>query len=933
MLDSFVAHNLAELVDEITDRINRGEDPQIDEYAGDDPQLREALEQIVATIALLHGPAIGISSDDVPPGVGQLGDFRLIRELGRGGMGVVYEAEQLSIGRHVALKVLPFAAVLDKQQLNRFKNEARAAGTLDHPNIVAIHSVGCERGVHYYAMQLIEGKSLAELIADMKPGCPPAEDKTGHTTAFVETPLAADTVKAALPTVRANGSAAFATMPPYNSREFFGAVARLGIQAAEALDHAHQNGILHRDIKPANLLIDCDGKLWITDFGLARIEQAAGLTMTGDLLGTLRYMSPEQSLAKRIAVDHRSDIYSLGVTLYELLTLRPAFTGDDRQELLRQIAFDEPRKPRKINTLIPQDLETIVLKAIDKNPADRFETAAELAADLQRFAECTAIAAKPPTHFDFLRKWIVRHAQVVVLACGALGALALILAAATALTLSAYRGEARQRLAAEENLYVASESIDRMLSRIAGDQYDRGDLAHAEKLAADATEFYEKLLSHSDDLELRYRAAVAHREVADIWLLIDKSEKALAAARRSIELVRPLIAENPREAKYLNARGAAYLSLGSALWRSERKARAQEPWHQAAADFQYLTDLYPHNPEFQANLAGALNNLGLYCWVFDRTEAAEECYKRVIEISDELPRSFTEKPEVTSRKACALSNWAMLRRERGDVAGAIKLLDQAKVLLKQSLDNWPTDPVAVDFLYNHYWQLAETCRQAGQLETAANTIDALVWAMPDRLDAYYQGAELLLECADLVETKKPPHSTLKPPDTGIELTVGQLHVAQKESSGYRQRARDMIAESHKVPTNTPERTDQFAWFLLTCRDESLRDPPRALELANKVVERAPKRSAGWLTLALARYRNGDWSAADEALQNSISLSPDGAPQIRHLLIGVMIRAKQGHNDEARQWRERARHELEHYESDDEEVRLLAAEAAAIEHKN
>ena len=261
-------------------------------------------------------------------------------------MGVVYEAEQISLGRRVALKVLPFAAMLDKQQLNRFKNEARAAGTLDHPNIVAIHSVGVERGVHYYAMQLIEGQSLAQVVEQLRNsnlprplgegrgeaqvdaasraapsdniGCDSLKSRSARGTYCRHRPHRSHSRHSTLLAPRSQLS------PPANTSA---RIAQLGIQAAEALDHAHQNGILHRDIKPANLLVDDTGKLWITDFGLARIEQDAGMTMTGDLLGTLRYMSPEQALAKRVVVDHRSDIYSLGVTLYELLTLQPAYSA------------------------------------------------------------------------------------------------------------------------------------------------------------------------------------------------------------------------------------------------------------------------------------------------------------------------------------------------------------------------------------------------------------------------------------------------------------------------------------------------------------------------------------------------------------------------------------------------------------------------------
>src|SRR5439155_4515855 len=192
-------------------------------------------------------------------------------------------------------------------------------------------------------------------------------------------------------------AAALSTERSTKCPAYFRTVAHLGVQAAEALEYAHGLGVVHRDIKPANLLLDGHGNLWITDFGLAHCQSQAGLTMTGDLVGTLRYMSPEQTLAKRILVDHRTDLYSLGATLYELLTLEPVFAGSDRQELLRQIAFEEPRPPRRLNKMLPADLETIVLKALEKNPADRYATGQELADDLQRYLKDEPIQAKRPT--------------------------------------------------------------------------------------------------------------------------------------------------------------------------------------------------------------------------------------------------------------------------------------------------------------------------------------------------------------------------------------------------------------------------------------------------------------------------------------------------------------------------------------------------------
>src|SRR5262249_29310825 len=209
-------------------------------------------------------------------------------------------------------------------------------------------------------------------------------------------------------------------------RAYIHNVANLGLQAAEALDHAHDRGILHRDIKPANLMLDAAGHLWVTDFGLAQVQGDSRLTPTGDILGTLRYMSPEQALAKRVVIDGRTDIYSLGVTLYELLTLRPAIDGRDRAEILRRVAHEDPTPPRRLNPALPRDLETIILKAIEKDPASRYQTAADLAGDLRRFLEDRPIEARRVSLAGVAWRWCKRNRAVaalllvvqVMLACG-----------------------------------------------------------------------------------------------------------------------------------------------------------------------------------------------------------------------------------------------------------------------------------------------------------------------------------------------------------------------------------------------------------------------------------------------------------------------------------------------------------------------------------
>jgi serine/threonine protein kinase/Tfp pilus assembly protein PilF len=400
---------LTQALEEYRRLLEAGAGPDRAEFLARHPDLGEALAECLSGLEFVHAVAPAVSgaaaetatAADASAGVGPgapLGDFRIIREVGRGGMGVVYKAEQLSLGRRVALKVLPFAATMDPRQLQRFHNEARAAAGLHHTNIVPVYGVGSERGVHYYAMQFIEGRTLADLIAEQR------------REAVRQVPTTDEAAAAAASTVR---PAAQATSAAPRDAAYFRRAAAWGIQAAEALDCAHSLGVVHRDVKPANLLVDAAGRLWVTDFGLAQVQSDARLTMTGDLVGTLRYMSPEQALAKRVVVDHRTDLYSLGATLYELLTLEPAFSGADRQELLRQIAFEEPKAPRRLNRAIPAELETIVLKALEKNPAERYGTAQELADDLRRFQEDRPIRARRASVVQRLRKLARRHRAVV----------------------------------------------------------------------------------------------------------------------------------------------------------------------------------------------------------------------------------------------------------------------------------------------------------------------------------------------------------------------------------------------------------------------------------------------------------------------------------------------------------------------------------------
>ena len=418
---------LDRLIEQITDELQAGGQIDLEAMVREHPEHAGRLRQLVPALALMAN--LGQSGDpsiesltpsavDSAPDSGVLGDYRIVREIGRGGMGVVYEAQQLSLNRRVALKVLPFAAVADPKQLQRFRIEAQAAAQLHHTNIVPVHAVGCERGVHYYAMQYVEGETLAHLISELRQLDGPKIKAEAHPS-IAALDLAGRLASGQLTTTQQRGwtatgppiprplSAPPPSAPPSSAKvarvplgqldsepRFFLKAVRLGIQAAEALEHAHAQGVVHRDIKPANLLVDVQGNLWVTDFGLARLQSEAGLTMTGDLLGTLRYMSPEQASgqAGRDRPAHRHLL--AGRDPLRAADAAAGFRGArTARSCCGRSPSSDPLPPRRRTRRCRAELETIVLKAMAKDPRARYATAQELADDLRRFLENKPIRA------------------------------------------------------------------------------------------------------------------------------------------------------------------------------------------------------------------------------------------------------------------------------------------------------------------------------------------------------------------------------------------------------------------------------------------------------------------------------------------------------------------------------------------------------------
>jgi serine/threonine protein kinase len=506
-----------EIADEFMQRFRRGERPSVEEYVRRYPKQADEIRALFPALILMEEMAPDDDSGNSPghkatravvTPLQRLGDYRIVREVGRGGMGVVYEVVQESLGRRVALKVLPAQSAADPRVPERFKRESRAAARLHHTNIVPVFEVGEEGGVCYFALQFIQGQPLDEVLQELRRlrsgaagAAAGAVAQSLWTGSFaLPAPAAPDeppassadrTERLSTTTAVLSGQSELSGVES-NYRLYCQNVARLGLQVAEALAHAHERGIVHRDIKPSNLLLDTAGVVWVSDFGLAQTEER-GLTEAGEVVGTLRYIPPERF---RGASDARGDVYSLGLTLYELLTLRPAFDHSDRVRLIEQIGRQEPERPRVLDGRIPRDLETVVLKAMAKEPGRRYPTAAALAEDLRRFLADRPILARRSSAWERTRRWCRRNPLPASLVAAVLLVLLAGIAASSFFAIRANE-RATQALANEEaantqrGIAEANEKAakaNELLARrrfyaaqvnLAHQAYEAGDLARA----------------------------------------------------------------------------------------------------------------------------------------------------------------------------------------------------------------------------------------------------------------------------------------------------------------------------------------------------------------------------------------------------------------------------------------------------------------------
>ncbi len=628
--------SLDQLAEEFVARYRQGDAPSIDDYARRFPSLADEIREIFPTVIELEQLKLrkAISSGSTPASIGPapptyLGDFRIVREIGRGGMGIVYEAEQQSLHRRVALKVLGTQLGMNARQKARFRREAEAAARLHHTNIVPVYGVGEDQGLQFYAMQFIEGVPLNRLIQawrrrldgqtttplstpvvsgsrdDLRsrsivstvhellqrqasgPGtdgtAPTFQDGSG-TGSRVISPLQVVIVpgeeqgtgprviaQASVPELNSSSLPRIESPPalavsdqsaPANWRAAWTDIASAIASIAEALAHSHHWGVLHRDVKPANLLLDREGNIWITDFGLAKLDsQDHAITGSGDFIGTLRYVAPEQL---RGTSDGRSDVYGLGLTLFEWLTLTPAFPDEPLAAIVERGTRELPRKPRSINRAIPADLETITLKACASDPAHRYQSAAELAEDLRRYCDDLPIQARRVTTVERLWRWSRQNPTIAGLGTVSL---LLLLSLVTVLgvsnrriqkTLSALDTKSQlaesaakeakvERDLAGANLQLAIRAFENIMDNIAS----RGSrisleiedeipaVAHTSEVSsADAAllgsllEFYDRF-AKQNQTDLTLEAASIHSRIGDIHFQLGRATEAEVAYRTS----------------------------------------------------------------------------------------------------------------------------------------------------------------------------------------------------------------------------------------------------------------------------------------------------------------------------------------------------------------------------------------------------------------
>jgi serine/threonine-protein kinase len=665
---------LDEAIAAYLETVDGGAGPDPREWLARFPDLAPELEQFfagqaqVGALLVSAAPPTAPAHDaGAPAGVRlpYFGDYELVEEVARGGMGVVYRAQQKSLNRTVALKVILAGRLAAAADVQRFHSEAEAAANLDHPHIVPIYEIGEHDGQHYFTMKFIEGGSLAQHAARLRHDNP--------------------------------------------------AAARLLATVARAVHHAHQRGLLHRDLKPANILVDSQGQPHLTDFGLARrIAGDPGLTRTGIAVGTPSYMAPEQAAGPRTATTTAADVYSLGAILYELLTGVPPFRAEHPLETLRHVLEREPVQPRSLDARVDRDLETICLKCLEKDPLRRYASALELAEDLERFLRGEPVRARRVGTLERLRQWCRRRPVTA----GLSAALILSVAVGSGLILwqwGAAEAHARraqeERQRAEEAFREAHQAVNDFCIKVSeGPMRDAAGLQPVRReLLQSALNYYDRFLrERGEDPALRREMADTYYRMGTITSLLGPKAQALEAYHRAVAVYRDLLAAAPANRELRAALAETHARIAILQQETGRPTAALASYQDAVHRYEELLSEQPGNDPLHNGAAAVYSHLGaLHRWV-GRVPDALTCMSRAQELQEELVERHPGNLDYRANLARILCKRATIDAARGRRDDAVDLYGKACALQEQLIKQ---DPVNLWFQQD----LAATDRKLGGL--------------------------------------------------------------------------------------------------------------------------------------------------------------------------------------------------------------------------
>jgi tetratricopeptide (TPR) repeat protein len=977
-----------ELAEEFLDRRRQGQRASIADYVGRYPHLAERINGLFPTLLLMedlkpagsgsHGSgtlptraASSAASWQPDPHLERLGDFRILREIGRGGMGVVYEAEQESLGRHVALKLLPPTCVASPSRLRRFLREAQAAARLHHTNIVPVFGVGEQDGIRYFVMQLIRGRALDQVLASMvskgmspsqalgarvgrRVATPPSprengrgEEESGRTSAKQDGANGTALTPCPSPSGRGEKSAQSdsdrSTSGPSAAENTDGAcqsarpdrgprsdagddywrrVARIGIQAAGALDYAHRQGVLHRDIKPANLILDDDGTVWIADFGLAKLAELDDLTHSGDTVGTLRYMAPERFCGQ---ADARSDVYSLGLTLYELLTLRPAFDEKDRGSLVRQVTLEEPPRPRKLAPAIPLDLETIIVKAIAAQPDHRYQTAGELAEDLRCYLEDRPVRARRATPARRLWRWCRRNRAVAALSGAALALLVTVAVVSSVAYLHTTR--ALEQVSEERELAEFARMQEEAAREQAEAERQQADTERtrtkAERERAEtnlrlATKAFDEIFSKVAADPAAGLVPLSELDEEDEWpepawetVITDKDTAVLESMLKFYD---QFARQNQADVKLQRETARAYRRVGDIQRHLAQDAKAETAYRHALSIHQRLTEASPDNADRLTTIAAIQNELGLVLRSTGRLAEAEAAHRQALatlgrepppiaalaESRFELARTYSYLPVPVSggpgARGSRPGGWRGTRSPSNRLQEAAENNRKALEILAKLIAESPENPryrQAVALTQRGRCWLAAAAGRRDEAEQARKEAIAILEKLVADVPHHPE-----YRC-ELAETYALGFPRWREGNTGAG-TSEQLHRAVAISE-------DLVARHPAVP--------QYKALLARCctrlagvlrAANSLADAEkqlgRAVELHKKLVAEFASVDTYRLSLAWSLYQLAEvqisgkqWPKARENLEEAVKIAanlrePDGSPRVPHSMLASQYTA-------------------------------------------